>query len=250
MIMELFIGTENNQLNWPKTKHTSHIPKPKRPQGFWERPRVAKWLTRSSTFWGFQYSRTKGIFSAASLNTVLTVLLLLREFAVSNLGLLAGCADYDYKKKIDQRKVDVLCDHDQKVPTNRSSLSVCHITFLSGYICSDTLSLTYITLHTDVHSCSVVSTGQLLSALNNISMVGCVLPLTSQKCDSTTAFIEGVEKVKRKQCDNIHSWCFLPVISQKCCVSVSQSLCYIMLHHKHRNPCMLVLTRCHMLARA
>jgi hypothetical protein len=29
--------------------------------------------------------------------------------------------------------------HDQKVPTKKICLSLCHITFLSGYICSDTL---------------------------------------------------------------------------------------------------------------
>ena len=50
-----------------------------------------------------------------------------------------------YFFQIDQRRVDVLCDHDQKVPTKGKCLcvclSVCHITFLSGYICSDTLRM-------------------------------------------------------------------------------------------------------------
>jgi len=44
------------------------------------------------------------------------------------------------------------------------SLSLCHITFLSGYICSDTLSLTYITLHTYIHVLYCSFTSQLLSA--------------------------------------------------------------------------------------
>ena len=54
-----------------------------------------------------------------------------------------GCVFFLF---IDQRRVDVLCDHDQKVPPKEKCLCVCHITFLSGYIfltpyvCSDTLS--------------------------------------------------------------------------------------------------------------
>ena len=36
-------------------------------------------------------------------------------------------------------------------------------------------------------------------------MVGCVLTHTPHKCDITKAFIKEVEKVERKQCDNIHS---------------------------------------------
>jgi len=32
-----------------------------------------------------------------------------------------------------------------------------------------------------------------------------VLTLTSHKCNITTAFIEEVDKIERKQCDNMHS---------------------------------------------
>ena len=53
--------------------------------------------------------------------------------------------------------------------------------------------------------CTVVSQVNSCQLLNNISMVGCVLTHTPHKCDITTAFIEEVEKVERKQCDNIHS---------------------------------------------
>ena len=74
--------------------------------------------------------------------------------------------------------------------------------------------------------CTVVSQVNSCQLLNNISMVGCVLTHAPHKCDITTSFIEEVEKVERKQCGNIHSWCFVPA-SQKCCVSVTQSLCYI-----------------------
>jgi len=56
--------------------------------------------------------------------------------------------------------------------------------------------------------CTVVSQVNSCQLFNNISMVGClgcVLTHTPHKCDITTAFIEEVEKVERKQCDNIHS---------------------------------------------
>jgi len=56
--------------------------------------------------------------------------------------------------------------------------------------------------------CTVVSQVNSCQLFNNISKVGClgyVLTHTPHKCDITTAFIEEVEKVERKQCDNIHS---------------------------------------------
>jgi len=53
--------------------------------------------------------------------------------------------------------------------------------------------------------CTVVSQVNSCQLLNNISMVGCVLTHTPRKCDITTAFIEEVEKVERKQYGNIHS---------------------------------------------
>jgi len=53
---------------------------------------------------------------------------------------------------------------------------------------------------------TVVSQANSCQLLNDISMVGCcVLTHTPHEFDITTAFIEEVEKVERKQCDNIHS---------------------------------------------
>ena len=131
------------------------------------------------------------------------------------------------RRLVDQRRVDVLflCRHDQKVPTKDFCLSVRpshHILIFCRNICSDTLSLTHIT------SCTVVSQVNSCQLSNNIFMAGCVLTLTPHKCNITTAFMGEVEKVERKQCDNMHSSCFVPA-SQKCsAVSVSsQSLCYI-----------------------
>ena len=77
------------------------------------------------------------------------------------------------------------------MPTKDFCPSLCYITDTKKpwRACSDTLS--YV-----VNSCQL---------LNNISTVGCVLTHTPHKYDITTAFIEEVEKVERKQCDNIHS---------------------------------------------
>ena len=64
-----------------------------------------------------------------------------RPFLLSSCGLF----ERNLGVIIDQRRVDVLSDHDQKLPTKDFCLSVCpsvrHITFLSGYICSDTLRM-------------------------------------------------------------------------------------------------------------
>ena len=91
--------------------------------------------------------------------------------------------------------MSVLCDHDQKLPTKGKCLCVCLSVCLSHHI------LIWVALHT----CFFISQVNSCQLSNNFSMVGCVLTHTPHKYDITTAFIEEVEKVERKQCDNIHS---------------------------------------------
>jgi len=70
-------------------------------------------------------------------------------------------------QKIDQRRVDVLSDHDQKLPTKEKSLSVCHITFLSGYICSGTLRM-YVLTRCHVTDINHVLTPCHVTAINYV----------------------------------------------------------------------------------